>query len=427
MQCTLRDIFQRQDAAAALGRRLHPREQHAAWCIAHCHTSVLGGQMLVCPEGHGSILQTHACRHRSCPRCAERPRAQWADAQLARLLPCPHFHVTFTLPHELLPLWEYNRERFTQALFDAVRGSLLALMADPRHLGATPGILMALHTWGRTLNHHPHVHALVTAGGFHDSRGWLATRAAWLLPVKPLRRLYAGKLLAALREQLDAGALATPPALPRAHCAALLGRLYRKHWNIEIRAPYDSGRGVALYLARYAKGGPLPKSRPLSLEAQGQRVRFGYQDHRDGQAKTLCLQTSQFIARLLWHAPPKGIHMVRHAGLYATAARGHHRAASIALSLLTHAPGTPTPSTASPLARAQPGVAPQPAPRALPRCERCARPLLRFRLAAQWGDQISRSASTSTQRTEPAAPASVRLGTTSRSNGPPKASRETSP
>lgn len=413
MRCTMRDIFQRHAPSGALGRSLHPREQRAAWCIANCYTPALGSHALMCPQGHCVIEQPHACRHRSCPRCAEGPRRAWADAQLARLLPCPHFHIVFTVPHELLALWEYNREHFTQALFDAVRGTLLALLADPRHLGATPGLLMALHTWGRNLSRHPHVHALVTAGGWSAERGWVATRAAWLLPVKPLRRLYAGKLLGALRALLDAGALALPPTLAPAHCAALLGRLYRKHWNIEIRPPYESGRGVALYLARYAKGGPLPRSRPLYLHEDAAQVRFEYRDHRDGRSRQQRLSAHEFIARVLWHAPPKGIHTVRHAGLYATAARRHHRAAAIALSLPHATPPAPAPA----LSRA--------ASMPLLRCPRCAQPLQRVR-APPVGQrhQISHQVAAPQLVPPDGTPRPRGLGTTDRSNGPPTVGRE---
>ena len=36
-------------------------------------------------------------------------------------------------------------------------------------LGATPGILMVLHTWTGQILYHPHVHLLVTGGGVsHD-------------------------------------------------------------------------------------------------------------------------------------------------------------------------------------------------------------------------------------------------------------------
>lgn len=411
MRCTMRDIFQQHAPGYGASRSLHPRESRAAWCIANCYTPAMGTHVLACPQGHCAIEQPHACRHRSCPRCAERARQLWADAQLARLLPCPHFHVIFTLPHELLALWEYNRERLTQVLFDSVRGTLLALLADPRHLGATPGLLLALHTWGRTLSRHPHVHALVTAGGWsHPQQRWLATRSGWLLPLKPLQRLYAGKLLAALRALLEAGSLRLPPTLGAPHCAALLGRLYRKHWNIEVRAPYDSGRGVTLYLARYAKGGPLPQSRALCMDHNGTQVRFEYRDHRGGQARWLTLGAGEFISRVLWHAPPKGIHCVRHAGLYASAARGHHRCAAIALSLPPH--DRPPAPTAPPLTPAQPL-----------RCARCDAPLQRVRLPPARPDQISHEQSARSPRQWFYGLRPRGLGTTNRSNGPPTAGR----
>jgi Putative transposase/Transposase zinc-binding domain len=337
--------------AFASTRTLHPREARAAWCIRNCFGPALGSHTLICPEGH-LFEQSHACRHRSCPRCAGRNRAQWIDSELSRLLPCPHFHLVFTLPHELLPLWEFNRECFIRMLFDAVRGCLLELLADPRHLGATPGLLMSLHTWGRNLSHHPHVHALVSAGGLTPNQRWKPTRAAFLLPLKPLQRLFSGKLLAALRARLDAAELHLPPRQPPSHWLALVSRLYRKHWNIQINPAYGSGRSVTLYLARYAKGGPLPSSRPLFLN--NSTVSFDYTDHRDGSCKRLRLSEHEFIARILWHAPPKGVHTVRHAGLYATAARNDHRLACIALGLpcAMHPPDdlhlTPAPDRSAP-------------------------------------------------------------------------------
>lgn len=335
MQCSLQDVFAQHFDAYAQQRSLHPREWKAAQCIRTCYTAACGSHALVCPKGHFSHEQFHACGHRSCPRCAPVAQAAWIDAELSRLLPCPHFHVVFTLPHELLALWAFNRELFIRVLFDAVRLSLLELLADPRHLGATPGLLLALHTWGRDLSYHPHVHALVSAGGLSPDQRWLATRAGFLLPLKPLRRLFAGKLLAALRSLLDQGALRLPPGSPpeqaQSQCARLLRSLYRKHWNIQINPPYSSGRSVTLYLARYAKGGPLPRQRPLFMSSTS--VSFEYTDHRDSRSKWLSLPPSVFIARILWHSPPKGVHTVRHAGLYAAAAKRHHRLAQIALSL----------------------------------------------------------------------------------------------
>ena len=151
MRCTLQDIFVQHFPAYAATRTLHRRQQRAAQCISQCYTPALGSHVLRCPAGHYERLQPHACRHRSCPRCVEPARSRWIDSQMLRLLPCAHFHTVFTVPHELLALWAFNRSVMTQLLFDCARSSLLDLMADPLRMGVLPGLLMSLHTWGRNL------------------------------------------------------------------------------------------------------------------------------------------------------------------------------------------------------------------------------------------------------------------------------------
>lgn len=334
MLCSLQDIFVAEFESFAKQRRLHARERRAAACISSCYTEAAGFHFDQCEAGHRSEPVYHACRHRSCPKCAHKPRQQWLQAELGRLLPCAHFHIVFTLPHELLPLWEHNRQRMAQMLFDAARCSLLQLLHEPRLLGATPGLLMSLHTWGRTLSRHPHVHVLCTAGGVDETGRWRECRQDFLMPAEPLRRLYRGKLLAALRQGLAQDSpepLKLPSRLGLNHWQQVLRNLYRAQWNVRINAPYAHGRGVALYLARYAKGGPLPSDR--ALELTNHHVSFGYTDHRDARRKRLRLHASEFIARLLWHAPVKGAHMVRHAGLYASACLRQHRQARIQLGL----------------------------------------------------------------------------------------------
>lgn len=324
MRCSMQDIFREHFAAYAQQRALHPRESRAASCISNCYTAALGAHVLSCPNGHGSIVSYHACRHRSCPRCAKPQQREWAQSQLEQLLPCPHFHLIFTLPHAFIALWEFNRARMNQWLFDCARQSVLELSAVPRHLGAVPGLLMALHTWGRTLNHHPHVHCLASAGGVDAQGQWRASRANFLVPIKPLQLLFRGKFLAHLKRALDAGLVHLPPQQDELHWRRTIARHYRLHWNVQVCEPYAHGRGVALYLARYVSGGPLPRSRPLDLT--GNTVSFGYTDHRDHRRKTLRLNAQEFIARVLWHAPPRSQHTVRHAGLYASALQRQHRA-----------------------------------------------------------------------------------------------------
>ena len=130
-----------------------------------CRTAALGGHIQACPDGHMSRIWYNSCRHRSCPQCAYLQTERWLALQRARLLACDHYHVIFTLPHDLNPLWLANVPVMTTLLFQAVRDTLVELLADPKYLGAQPGILAALHTWSQTLVLHPHVHCLVTGGG----------------------------------------------------------------------------------------------------------------------------------------------------------------------------------------------------------------------------------------------------------------------
>ena len=161
---TLQTIF--QDAFPAY-EALYPLPVHvrkAARAIMQCRTAALGGHVQACPDGHVSRIWYNSCRHRSCPQCAYLQTERWLVPQQTRLLACDHYHVIFTLPHALNPLWLANVPRMTTLLFQTVRDTLGTLLAAPKYLGAQPGILMALPTWSQTLVLHPHVHCLVTGG-----------------------------------------------------------------------------------------------------------------------------------------------------------------------------------------------------------------------------------------------------------------------
>jgi hypothetical protein len=272
---------------------------------------------------------------------------------------------------------------------------------------------MALHTWGRTLSQHPHVHCVLSAGGIDSSGRWKQGNAAFVLPLKPLQLLFRGKFLARLKALVLDGHLRLPPDQPQPYWQSCMRQLYRAHWNIQIEPPYDHARGLALYLARYVKGGPLPKDRALSIDSKG-FVRFGYTDHRDGRRKTLCLHVHEFIARILWHAPPTGSHTVRYAGLYTSAQREQYQLARTALT------PQPMPALAQTLASHQlydantSPIAIQPQT-----CPRCNAPLIYQPLPRQ----MHQSGEISRAQTNVNPASTVHLGPTHRSNGHSTAGR----
>jgi hypothetical protein len=246
--------------------------------------------------------------------------AQWLEKQKARLLRCDHYHVIFTLPSELNGLWLANVRGMAHLLFQAAWTTLSALLGDPEYLGATPGMIAALHTWGQTLVLHPHLHCLVTGGGW-DGDSWQAIHNGYLLPARVVMPVFRGKLLAALHQALDAGQLTLPAGVTPPQLRMLLNRLGRTKWHVQIMTRYAQGQGVATYLARYLRGGPLKPSRVVSWDAQ--TVTFRYADNQDpdaqgrGRRKLLPLSVADFLQRWLLHVPPPGLQVVRAYGLYA--------------------------------------------------------------------------------------------------------------
>src|ERR1043166_3452394 len=162
---TLQTIFQEAFPAYEQAHPLPAHVRKAARAIMQCRTAALGGHIQACPDGHMSRIWYNSCRHRSCPQCAYLQTERWLLLQRARLLACDHYHVIFTLPHDLNALWLANVPVMSALLLQAARATLVDLLADPQYLGAQPGILAVLHTWSQTLVLHPHIHCLVTGGG----------------------------------------------------------------------------------------------------------------------------------------------------------------------------------------------------------------------------------------------------------------------
>src|SRR5262249_11689605 len=150
----------------------------------------------------------HSCRNRHCPKCQATTRARWLEQQTRSLLPVEYFHGVFTLPMEVAAVALANPVTLSNLLFQAARETPQEGAADPKYLGAVPGLLLVLHTWGQNLQHHPHVHAVVTGGGLScDAVGrvaalprWVSCRPGFFLPVRVLSRKFRGKFLALLRQ-----------------------------------------------------------------------------------------------------------------------------------------------------------------------------------------------------------------------------------
>ena len=293
--------------------------------LAACRTAAMGGHLHRCTACHTQTPLYNSCGNRHCPKCQAGDRAAWLEARRRELLPVEYFHVVFTVPHELAPVAAAHPAVFYNLLFRAVRETLLQVAANPRHLGAQIGGLMVLHTWGQTLELHPHVHVIVPGGGLSpDGTRWISCKPGFFLPVRVLSRLLRGKLLAFLREEYDRGELCWIGGL--AHLAEpqqfsqFLAPLYAKEWAVYAKPPHNGPEQALKYLARYTYRVAISNERIESLE-EGQ-VTFRYKDYAHGhRLRRMTLTAHEFLRRFVQHVLPRGFVRIRSFGLLANRGR----------------------------------------------------------------------------------------------------------
>jgi hypothetical protein len=246
-----------------------------------------------------------SCGDRHCPSCQRGKAEAWLVRQVDRLLPCPYFLVTFTLPAELREVARSHQRPVYGALFRASSEALRAVMADPKFIGtARPGFFGVLHTWGRALEYHPHVHYVVPGGGLSaDGDRWLASRAGFLVPVKPLSIVFRAKFRDRLR---DEGLLES--VAPAA---------WDRDWVVHCQ-PAGDGRQSLRYLAPYVFRVAIGDHRIVSCD--GGRVTFTYRKVGSNRRRNMTLDAMEFLRRFLQHVLPSGLPKVRHYGFLSPAA-----------------------------------------------------------------------------------------------------------
>jgi hypothetical protein len=316
------------------GAKLTPEQRRALKDLTACRTAALGGHVLGCPEcGHQQIAY-NSCGNRHCPTCQATAAARWLEARAAELLPVPYFHLVFTLPDVLDPIALKNPRVIYDLLLRSAAETVLELAADPDHLGAGTGVLAVLHTWGQTLQLHPHVHCVVPGGGLSaDGTRWVGSPPNFFLPIRVLSRVFRGKFLAGLRAAFTKGKL----RLAAETFEPMLSRAVRTDWVVYAKPPFGGPAQVLKYLARYTHRVAISNSRLLDFE-DGQ-VRIRYKDYAHGNRKrVLTLSALEFVRRFLLHVLPMGLMRIRHYGILSN--RRRHEDLALCRRLLADAPST---------------------------------------------------------------------------------------
>jgi len=303
----LADLVRSYGDRLRASRPLTGEQLAALRAIERCRTPALGGCREVCSDCGDARFVWRSCRNRHCPKCQTLAKERWLDARVAELLPVDYVHVVFTLPHTLNPLALRRPRLVYKLLFQAATDALFEFSRDPRYLGAEPGIVAVLHTWGQNLAMHIHLHCIVTAGGLDPAqRRWIRRPGRYLFPVRALSPVCRGKYLDALRRELrDDSDLVS---------SISFGDLWRHNWVVYAKKPFGGPRQVLDYLARYTHRVALTNNRLLGQQDGIVRLRWRDYNH-GGKKKILRLDASNLLRRFVLHILPRGFHRVRNYGL----------------------------------------------------------------------------------------------------------------
>jgi hypothetical protein len=328
-------------------------ERHLAWpqlkvlrAIRNCRTQSLGGHLDRCSGCGHEAISYNSCRNRHCPKCQTNAREQWLAKRSEDLLPVPYFHVVFTLPHDLSGLALQNKKLLYDLLFRAAAETLIEIAADPKYLGADIGFLAVLHTWGQNLQHHPHIHCVIPAGGLAlDHARWIRAPTSFFLPVRVLSKVFRGKFVDGLKRLFQAKKLSFHGALRSLadwkQFRSFLRQLFRKDWVVYAKRPFRSSEYVLQYLARYTHRVAISNHRLIAFE--NGEVSFRYKDYAHGNKKRkMTLSANEFLRRFLLHVLPRGFVRIRHFGFLANRSRA--RLVAICRQLLSDAPRTRLPT-----------------------------------------------------------------------------------
>ena len=298
----IQQVFREHADAYMASVRITDGERKVIRAIRDCRSGECGYHLYQCPDcgcPHGT---PSSCDNRHCPVCQQDKNAAWVHKQQLKRLPCTYFMATFTLPEELRPLALAHPKAVYDALMDSAADSLRTLEADPRFVGCKiAGFSGILHTWGRQMQFHPHVHFIIPGGGLSaDRERWIAAKGDFLVHVRALSRMFRGKMKERLRKEalLDR----VPPA---AWCT---------EWNVHCKA-VGNGERVLKYLGTYVFRVVISDARITRYD--GETVTIKYQKVGSSRWRHLTFNVIEFMRRYLQHVLPRGFMKVRHYGFLA--------------------------------------------------------------------------------------------------------------
>ena len=284
---------------------LHPRktEMENIDKMIHCGDPSFGGAMYGCPHCGNLKFVPFRCHSRFCPTCGNKYAMERTTSMSFKLVNVTHRHCVFTIDKSLREFFLKDRS-LLDCLFHSANSVITRMFYKMNKFkNFTPGFIMVLHTFGRDLKWNPHIHCLISEGGYSDDGFW---RNVKHFDYTFLRNAFRTALLNEMESKIGSS------------FKKVKAKCYREHqqgFYVYAKPNLCDPRIVVKYIGRYLGRPVIATSRIDKYD--GEMVTFHYNRHEDEQYIEETIPAMEFIQRLIRHIPEKHFKMIRYGGIYA--------------------------------------------------------------------------------------------------------------
>jgi len=287
--------------------------------LLSCKNIIRGFYLYQCSNNKCEHIKrvVFTCKSKACSSCGKKATAVWIHKQ-KNILPNTQWqHITFTMPDVFWGFFWTTRHLLN--VISKLAAECVQSIAKKKK--ATPGIFIAIHTFGRGLNRNVHIHLSVSLKGLSFDGTKLVNL---FFPQNVLMTKWRYKIIKLFRDEYNAGTLVIPEKIKifLNHTYTFnnfLNEQYDRYWHVHCAQPTNSHKKNVEYLGKYIKRPPIAESRLTHYD--GNNVVFQYLDHKTKSLKEKFLSVEEFIGKFISHIPDIGFRMIRYYGFLSTRLR----------------------------------------------------------------------------------------------------------
>lgn len=282
--------------------------------IIACHNKNLGCSVYFCDECEEYVFIGHTCKSRFCTSCGYKYKLSRVESIMQTAYNCKHRHIVFTCAKELWTYFFVNFHKMINIYFEAVNLTINSIFNESykkvkgklkkyvSKIKKTPGFFAFLHTFGRDLKWHPHIHVLIAEIALTNNK---CIKKEYF-DFNALSIRFMKILLDLMSEELG-------PSFNK-----LKNQLYKKYtkgfYVYAEKKKFKTLKDGVEYITRYCGRPAISENRILNYD--GKNVTFCYNDHKDNSYHEVTVTANEFIAILLRHLIPENFKTIRYYGFY---------------------------------------------------------------------------------------------------------------